>query len=237
MRIHYLQHVPFEWPGNIAAWAQSRGHELAGTRLFTDTPLPDPSQFDWLIVMGGPMSVHDEHQFPWLVAEKRLIERCLAEDKPVLGVCLGAQLMAQVLGARVYRNAHPEIGWFPVRRTAAARRSRLFTPVPTEFIALHWHGETFDLPRGAIHLAESDACLHQAFEFNSSLALQFHLELHAGDVQQLIHHCGHELGSGPWQQSADALPASEHFAATKEILFELLDHVSCRYRSGCGPLS
>ena len=115
MLAHYLQHVFFEGLGSIAPWLQSAGYEITRTPFFKSMNLPDPEEIDLLVVMGGPMSVNDEVQFPWLAMEKWFIREAIGAGKPVLGVCLGAQLIASAMGARVYANAHKEIGWFPIR--------------------------------------------------------------------------------------------------------------------------
>jgi GMP synthase-like glutamine amidotransferase len=137
MRLRCLQHVPFEGPEEIAHWAGERGHTLGITKLFRDEPLPDAGEFDSLIVMGGPMSVHDEHLYPWLAGEKSLIARCLQERRFVLGICLGSQLLAEGLGTRVYRNAFKEIGWLPVRLRAGAAAGSLLEGLSAELTVLH----------------------------------------------------------------------------------------------------
>ena len=140
MRIHYLQHVPFEGPANIALWAAERGHAVTGTRLFRGDPLPDVDCMDLLVVLGGPMNVDQHDGYPWLLEEKRLIGQAIDCGTSVLGICLGAQLAAAVLGARVQRNPHKEIGWFNVSLTGHGRTSGFFRGLPAEFIAFHWHG-------------------------------------------------------------------------------------------------
>ena len=223
MRIHYLQHVPFEGPANIAAWAEMYGHLMTSTALFKGEPLPSPEAFDALVVMGGPMSVHDEAQYPWLVAEKKLIEQSIKSGKRVLGICLGAQLLADVLGAKVYRNKHKEIGWFPVRHL---QEGSVSAGLPRTFLAFHWHGETFDLPAGAVHLAESDGCANQAFEFGGgkTLALQFHLEVTRDSVAALIRNCAADITPGPYVQSPEQmLGAADAFTALQPLLHQVLD--------------
>ena len=222
MRIHYLQHVPFEGPANIATWAEMRGHLLTSTALFKGEALPFPETFDALVVMGGSMSVHDEAQYPWLVAEKKLIERSIHSGKSVLGVCLGAQMLADVLGARVYRNKEKEIGWFPVRHV---QEESVAAGLPRTFTAFHWHGETFDLPAGAVHLAESEGCANQAFEFGGkTLALQFHLEVTRASVETLIQNCAADITPGPYVQSPEQmLAAADSFAALQPLLHQVLD--------------
>jgi GMP synthase (glutamine-hydrolysing) len=222
VKIHYLQHVPFEGPANIAAWAETRGHLLRSTALFKGESLPSPDVFDALVVMGGSMSVHDEAQYPWLVVEKKLIEQSIQSGKLLLGVCLGAQLLADVLGAKVYRNKHKEIGWFPVRHLQEAS---VGAGLPRTFTAFHWHGEAFDLPTGAVHLAESDGCANQAFEFSGkTLALQFHLEVTRASVEALIQNCAADITPGPYVQSPkQMLAAADSFAAIQPLLYQILD--------------
>ena len=194
MRLHSLHHVPFEGLGSMAAWAQARGHRLSASQLYADAALPPLDRFDGLIVIGGPMGVDDERAHPWLVEEKRFIERAIAAGKTVLGVCLGAQLLARVLGARVYPNTDTEIGWFPVEFTQAATTSPFFSGLPPSLEAFHWHGDTFDLPTGAVHIAHSRACHNQAFVCDERLVgLQFHLETTPHAAAELIRHCRHEI--------------------------------------------
>ena len=222
MRIHYVQHVPFEGPANITTWARARSHSLTSTALFKDEALPSPDAFDALVVMGGPMSVHDEAQHAWLAPEKKLIEQSIKSAQPVLGICLGAQLLADVLGAKVYRNDYKEIGWFPVRHV---REESVAAGFPRTFTPFHWHGETFDLPSGAVHLAESDGCANQAFAYGGkALALQFHLEVTRQSVEGLIKHCAADITSGLYVQSGEQmLAAADAFAAIQPLLFQVLD--------------
>ena len=157
MRIHYLQHVPFEDLANMESWASSRGHALSKTRLFSGERLPPPSSFDWLIIMGGPMNIYEEERYAWLAEEKEFIKKAVYSGKIVLGVCLGAQLISDVLGGLVTKNRYKEIGWFPVRLTEEGQASPVFSSLPDRFPALHWHGDTFSIPPGASRMAESDA--------------------------------------------------------------------------------
>jgi len=126
MRIHYLQHVPFEDLANIESWAKDRSHDLSRTLLFQEESPPKLNEFDWLIIMGGPMNIYEHDKYPWLVKEKEFIRQAIEEDKIVLGICLGDQLMADVLGGKVHRNDHREIGWFPVKLTDEGVASRIF---------------------------------------------------------------------------------------------------------------
>jgi GMP synthase-like glutamine amidotransferase len=206
MRIHFLQHVPFEGPAYIGQWARRHGCSLSVTALFDQNLLPTTDDFDMLVVLGGPMGVHDTDEYAWLTPEKRFIAQCLAMHKPVLGICLGAQLIADVLEARVYQNQYREIGWHRVQRAAAVDATALAQTIPAEFQAFHWHGDTFDLPSGAVHLAQSQACPNQAFFLPpATIGLQFHLESSQASIEQLIHYCGHELVPAPYVQTADEI--------------------------------
>jgi len=228
MRIHYLQHVPFEGPGMIETWARAAGHHLGATHLYRGEPLPACEDIDWLVVMGGPMSVHDEAVYPWLRQEKRFIESVIAAHKTVLGICLGAQLIAETLGAEVYVNQFKEIGWFPVEATPAAVTTPIGQVMPGRFDAFHWHGETFGLPSGAIHLARSEACVHQAFVYGERVVgLQFHLETTRAGVEQLSTHSASDIVAGPFVQPvADMLDDEGRFGRSNELMVRLLDRLA-----------
>ena len=204
MRIHYLQHVQFEGPAAIEQWAVCNGHPITGSHLYRGDPLPRLESFDMLVIMGGPMSVNDERTHAWLANEKRLVRESAEAGRSVLGVCLGAQMIASALGTRVYRAAEKEIGWFPVRRSTA---EGLAANLPEEFTPLHWHGETFDLPAGAVRLAETTAVPNQGFQIGRSIiGLQFHLEATVTSVQQLVENAAQEIEAGkPFQQSAETI--------------------------------
>ena len=228
MRIRCLQHVPFEGPAAIADWVSARGHAMAITEAWRET-MPGIDAFDALVVMGGPMGANDDAELPWLRGEKALIRAAIAADRRVVGVCLGAQLMADALGARVYRNAHREIGWLPVELTPAARTSGLFDGLPDRPVVFQWHGDTFDLPPGSVHLASSEGCRNQAFlAGRRALALQFHFESTAAGVESLIAHCAGEMTPGPYVQDAASIRAAtaEGVRRTNAWLFTVLDRLA-----------
>lgn len=208
LHIHWLQHVAFEGLGSIEPWATSRGHALSVTRLYAGDPLPSAGNFDWLIVMGGPMGVGDETAFPWLASEKRLLREALAAGKTVLGICLGAQLLAEALGAAVRRNRHREIGWFPIRLAQGPEAHPLVGGWPAELEVFHWHGDTFEAPAGATLLAASAGCANQAFASGERVVgLQFHLETTPAAARALIENCPGDLAPGPFVQDAGTLLA------------------------------
>ncbi len=228
MRLHYIQHVPFEGPANIQGWAENQGWQISATHLYRQEKLPSPDDLVWLVIMGGPMNIYQEKEYPWLAAEKRFIEETIKTDKIVLGICLGAQLIADVLGGRVVRNRHKEIGWFPVSLRPEGLASMPFQGFPDEFQALHWHGDTFSLPAGAAMLAESEACPAQAFSSNGGrvLALQFHLESSIDSVRALIQNCSDELEDGVYIQSAEAiLEKRENFSNIHSTMILLLENI------------
>ena len=226
MRIHYLQHVPFEGLGSLDRWATTNGHLLSATRLYDGESLPKFEEIGALVILGGPMNIYEEDKHPWLAAEKAFIGRALESDIPVLGICLGAQLIADVLGARVFRNQHKEIGWFPLELTEAARRSQAFGGFPSGFSAFHWHGDTFDLPSGATHIAKSEGCLNQAFTYDSErvVGLQFHLEWTKTILAETIHACADDLTGGRYVQSAEEIRSREgEFQQSNELMDQIAE--------------
>ena len=228
MRIHCLQHVPFEGPAAIADWADGAGHALNSTPLHAGASLPRLSEVDWLVVMGGPMGVHDEPRYPWLAEEKRFLREAIAAGRTIVGVCLGAQLLAEALGARVYRGLHTEIGWFPVELTEAAATSDILGFLPNRLEVFHWHGDTFEIPPGAIHLARSQGCENQAFLYDGRvLGLQFHMESTPESVDAIMANCADEIVDAPFIQSAEQMTqaGAKHFRANQEALFGILDRL------------
>jgi GMP synthase-like glutamine amidotransferase len=208
MEIHWFQHVPFEGLGAIEGWLLARGHTLTCTRFYAGESAPATVDgFDWLVVMGGPMNIYQYRDHPWLRAEKRVIRDAVAAGKRVLGVCLGAQLIADALGGKVYQNTEREIGWFPITAVPEGRGSPF--EFPAESTVFHWHGDTFSLPPGGVWLARSEACEHQAFAVGARvLGLQFHLEMTPDDVARIARECAYELVASRYVR-----PAGEIIAA------------------------
>lgn len=231
MRVHCLQHVPFEGPAGIGDWAGQNGHVVTATALYESVRLPLLSDFDWLVVMGGPMGVHDESQHPWLKPEKAFIAEAIAAGKTLVGVCLGAQLIADALGARVYRNPQKEIGWMPIELTEDGRSSRITASLPERFDVFHWHGDTFDLPPGALHLARSGACEHQVYLYDDRvLGLQCHLESTPKSVADIVEQCADEIVPSETIQSAERMLAAteQDYARIHGLLFGMLDRLAER---------
>lgn len=227
LRVYVLQHVAFEGLGCIADWLTAQQAQVGFTRFFAADPLPALGDIDLLIVLGGPMSVNDEATHQWLSDEKQLIQQAIAAQKPVLGICLGAQLIASVLGSRIYANAQKEIGWFAVEAMPELPAD-VFT-FPAQIQVLHWHGETFDLPRGAVHLAKSAACSIQAFQYQQQvMGLQFHLETTVESAQQMLIHCADELVSGqPYIQDQQQLleQTTVYAAQVNQLMQQILNYL------------
>lgn len=228
MRVHYLQHVAFEGLGSIAAWLTARNLEIKGTCLHEAANLPDLADVDWLIVLGGPMSANDEHRYAWLSDEKAFIGEAIRAGKRVLGICLGAQLIASALGAKVYPNAAKEIGWFPIASVPEAQGHPAFH-FPPEALVFHWHGETFDLPVGSAHLARSVACENQAFQVDARvIGLQFHLETTPETARALVAHCREDLRSATYVQLDRAILSAPdgHYSAANALMNAVLAYLA-----------
>ncbi|MFZ3193064.1 MAG: type 1 glutamine amidotransferase [Moraxellaceae bacterium] len=183
LRVHFFQHIQGEGLGSLASWLSAHATQVSCTEFFALPPeqaqveLPEIAQVDLLVIMGGAMSVNDEADYSWLVSEKAWIRQYVAQGKSVVGLCLGAQLIASALGATVKRNTYSEIGWWPVQRVAVQSHNTPIFEFPYQLVPLSWHGDTFELPAGAVLLAESAACPHQAYQLGTHvLAFQFHPE-------------------------------------------------------------
>lgn len=203
MKVHVLQHVPFEDIGSMASWFRENGARINYTRFFQSHVLPDVRDVDLVVAMGGPMSVNDESTLPWLRQEKQFIRDVIGRGIPVVGICLGAQLIAGAMGARVFKNREKEIGWYPVESVPSAGNVFCF---PEKCTVFHWHGETFDLPSGAVLLARSDRCKNQAFQIGRRvIGMQFHMETTPESVELLIENCGDELLPDPGIQTREEI--------------------------------
>ncbi|MDF3130701.1 type 1 glutamine amidotransferase [Kiritimatiellaeota bacterium B1221] len=222
MKAHIFQHVPFEGPGSIGSWLKSQNAHITTTRFYRGEFPPDIDEIDLLIVMGGPMSVNDTDNYPWLELEKIFISAAINAGKAVLGICLGAQLIASATGAKVYKNPTTEIGWFPITGTNHITTFRF----PETLTVFHWHGETFDFPTDATLLASSPDCQNQAFQLNGKkvVGLQFHLETTPESLQSIIQHCQDEIIDGPKIMSETEMKnqAPDHLQVINQQMADLL---------------
>jgi GMP synthase-like glutamine amidotransferase len=193
-RIAVLQHFWCENAGIFEPVLTRLGHEIENVKLYDGRPVPDPREFDAWIVMGGPMNVDETDRYSFLTPERNLLASLIREDRPVMGVCLGAQLIARAAGARVFPKRPKEIGLFEIQLTAAASRDPLFGLFADPQEVFQWHGDTFDLPAGAVHLAASQRFEHQAFRLGRRVyAMQFHIESTAKMIGELEEACAKEL--------------------------------------------
>lgn len=201
MDAYIFQHVEFEGPGAILPYLESRNFQVRLVKLYAGDAIPSPSSVDFAVLMGGPMSALDEDEYPYLALEKRFCREMFALKKPLLGICLGAQIMANAFGAAIRKNPEKEIGWFPVIFENGLSME-----------AFHWHGETFDIPELATPLAYSAACKNQGFRLGRIVGLQFHLETTRESMNAILENCSDEL------ETALALHGS--FVQTKREILE-----------------
>jgi GMP synthase-like glutamine amidotransferase len=211
-----LQHIACEPPGEYETVLRELGANLHRVELDEGDPLPRLGAFDAIVAMGGPMSVNDDADLPWLTAEKRLIGEAVRAGVPYFGACLGVQLLAASLGARVYPGPEPEVGVLPVTLTADGAADPIFAGLPPSFPTLQWHGDTFDLPAGATLLASSPACPHQAFRFGRlAYGVQFHVEVlpamarEWAQVPEYVGYADRVLGDGGMERLLAEFDAAE----------------------------
>ena len=191
LNLHYFEHVPYEGLDRIADWVAARGHAVSVTRFHAGETIPSLEDKDGLIIMGGPMGVYEADQHPWMRDEMAAIRAAIDNGKKVLGVCLGSQLIAGALGARVYPHTQKEIGWWPVDFSPYPVRGTPLEVFGARKTMYHWHGDTFDLPAGATLLASSEACRHQAYAIGRHvMALQFHPEISAATISRWVKESG-----------------------------------------------
>ena len=246
LRVHFFQHIRGEGLGSLGAWCERHQATVTVTEFFEwhtgqELPrLPAIEAVDLLVIMGGAMSVNDEIPYPWLVAEKQWIREFIALKKPVIGLCLGGQLIANALGAPVTRNPVKEIGWWPIERVTLPEASlqssqdsahpKDIWSIPEHFLALSWHGDTFALPEGAVLLARSKACAHQIFQSGTTvIGFQCHPESTPHGLQTFLDDEGYQelAESGPYVQTAAQLEATqpEDFERANGLLEEAVEFV------------
>lgn len=227
MRLHCFEHEEFEGMGSIRDWCKERAVSVEKTCFYRGESLPQIDSFDCLLVMGGSMGTYDEDKYSWLKAEKEFLKRIVKSGKPILGICLGSQLLAEAIGGKVFPGPKKEIGWFDVFETPARNAHEVFSALPSRFSALHWHGDTFELPPGVTAAYSSDCYRNQAFAASSRIiGLQFHLELTKADLTSLAG-CGMPAATsdGSVQELKSILVEDEKFTTCRKLLYAFLDAV------------
>lgn len=235
MKIHCLEHLKNETLGTIGTWITQKQYSLTETLLykegFSEEPhLPNPEEFDLLLIMGGSMSVWQEAEYPWLKPEKKFVKEVIKSGKPILGSCFGGQIIADVLGAKVTKNESKEIGWHAVKSVISPdMEKKASLEIPTrffpEFKAFMWHGDTFGIPAGATRLFESEACTNQGYLYKGNiLGLQFHPEADRQWVKNQIEESRHELIPDKYIQTADAIyMQKKSFEEAEKLSFTIMD--------------
>ena len=225
MKVQVLQHVPYEGIGCMESWLNNKRAKINHTNCYEEFDPINANEIDLAIIMGGPMSVLDEDTYPYLLKEKAYVRDLLNYQTPVLGICLGAQLIAEALGSKIYKNKDQEIGWFPIKGLASAKDA---FELPETLTVFHWHGETFDLPDGAVRIAKSEGCKNQAFQIGPNvMALQFHLEMTPTSVEEMILNGSDDLDQGKYIQTANEIRnlTAKHYHAANQIICNALTYL------------
>ncbi|MFC1555491.1 type 1 glutamine amidotransferase [candidate division KSB1 bacterium] len=228
MRVHYLLHNFFVRPAEVDTWVKKNSHSVTQTLLYENDPFPGLNDFDFLIIFGGTMGVYEGENYSWMKPEKKFVEKVIKNKKAVFGICMGAQLLADVLGGKVYKNSHKEIGWHEVEMKPDAQDSSIFGNLPERFPAVHWHGDLFEVPDSCFSIASSIITPNQAFEYNKiTAATQFHPEYNLFSLQESIQYSPEDVGSGPYAQTEQEILSGAHqLPAMHNILFSILDNIS-----------
>jgi GMP synthase-like glutamine amidotransferase len=234
MRLHLLHHDPVDSSrNNISRWAANKGYAIAHSYLCNNEALPGIEDVDWLIVLGGSQHAWEEEVYPWLPAEKKFIARAVEDNKIILGLCFGAQLLAEALGAEVFVNPHNEIGWHEVSLTPEGQRSYLFQNIPEQFTTFHWHADHFALPPGCTRLAYSRATENQAYICRERrlAGLQFHPEYPLESVKYFVREFGDLMQNGPYVAGKEKiLSQTEQIPETYALMAAILDNIDHQFK-------
>lgn len=227
MKIHAIIHASFEKLGVIEDWAKENEHALTSTHTYKGETLPaSPSDFDFLIIMGGPQSPLELDKYPYLRNEIVLIDQAIKANKKVLGICLGAQLIAEALGAKTQHSPHKEIGEYPVLVLEEGKHDHFFGQLYPKFNAVHWHNDMPGINDEIILLAESEGCPQQAFRYKDRVyGFQFHLEPTLDVIEGMIKHCSADLNPGKYIRSVSELRAT-NYGAINKTMYRFLDYLA-----------
>jgi len=225
MKALILKHISYENPGFIQDFFKQKNIEFKIVNIWQKRKLPDIKNFDIFVIMGGPMGVYDVDKYKWLLKEKKYIKSAVEKGKKIFGICLGAQLLAENFGAKIYKNKFKEIGWYPVKLTEDAKRHYLFNSIPDKFFTFHWHNDTFSIPKGSIRIASSDACENQGFVLGKNIiGLQFHPEITEKDLKLFLKYGSKELIKSNFIQGKKEIMKNKKFIKeNNNILYEILD--------------
>lgn len=223
MHIHYFQHDHFEDLGYIGDWAASRNFTTSVTRFDLNPELPSIDSFDWLVVLGGKMGVNDSGEFPWIADEIEFIKKVIQSGKIVIGICLGSQLIAKALGARVYKNSEQEIGFMPIILNQNALNDSVFRHFPAELTVMHMHFDVFDLPSDATEMANSVVTPCQAFRYMKNVfAFQFHFEITESNAPMFIREITPEIVPGTHVQTPEEMMEHIDNCKNNNLIFSII---------------
>lgn len=228
MNIHYIQHVPFENLGYIEFLLKEKVHSITSTKVWENKQFPEIGEIDLLIILGGPIGVNDDNKYYWLKDEKKFINAFVKTKKKIIGICLGAQLLAHALGASIIKNAYIEIGWFPII-IKSSFSSWLGEELPQkELTVFHWHGDKFNIPPGAVNQAFSNGCDHQLFTYgNNIIGIQFHLEATSDLINSMIDNEGDEFIESRFIQGRiEILNKKDSFNDSNELMRKIFEKLS-----------
>ena len=233
--VYSLEHAPFEEPVYISRWLANHQIPLEHIRLYKGEALPDRAQVRFLIIMGGPMNIYDEEEFPWLIEEKSFIKSVIELEIPVLGICLGGQLVSDVLGGTISKSERPEYGWHTIRRIRDLPRtllplgkSDMIDLFPDSLEVFQWHQDTFSIPPDAIHLYSSKGCQNQAFLYTDRvIGLQFHPEMDQSSIRQFLNLSGDQSEEeGIIELQKQILTHIDHCTGGHEFIAGVLNYLT-----------
>lgn len=223
-----VRHIDIEGPGRLGEFLASKGISLDFIELENGDRLPDAiGEYGFIVILGGPMNVYEEDKYPFLKYEDGLIKDAIKKEIPLLGICLGAQLIAKATGAKVFKNRAKEIGWYDISLTEDGLSDPMFKGVEREFSVFQWHGDTFSIPGGGVLLAESELCKNQAFRYRSAYGLQFHIEVTFEMIKEWIDSYKDELNSlkgivDPGKIIKESLLKMPGYTKNSELIFKNL---------------